>query len=134
VPSNATIAALAAACALGAAGCEATITPAQPMVAYVEGALVAPVAAVPPDIWAYPHVFYGGTYVYLMNGSWYQPTRSGWVVFRREPVELSRERTRIYASRRIPRTPAYGYPPPARRPTPPLEEPNEYGRERTPNP
>jgi hypothetical protein len=133
VSSNATIAALAAACALGTAGCEATITPSAPVLAF-EGGVVAPVTAVPPDIWVYPHVYYGGGYVYLVNGSWYQPTRSGWVVFRREPVELSRQRTRIYASPRVPRTPTYGYPPPASRPPPPPQEPYEYGRERTPNP
>ncbi len=95
------------------------------------GGLVAPVASVPPDIWSYPRVWYAGAWVYLVNGAWYQPTRSGWVVFRSEPVQLSRERTRIYASRRAP-APGYAYPPPARRP--PLQEPTEFGRERTPSP
>jgi hypothetical protein len=132
VSSNATIAALAAACALGVAGCEATITPPRPVITIESEPLVAPVAVVPPDIWAYPRVWYAGTYVYLVNGSWYQPTRSGWMVFRREPVQLSRERTRIYASRPAPPPPGYAYPPPARRP--PLQEPTEFGRERTPNP
>ena len=130
--SNATIAALAAACALAAAGCEATFTPPQPLVTIRGGVAVTPVAEVPPDIWDYPSVYYGGSYVYLVNGSWYQPTRSGWVLFRSEPLELARARTRIYASPRPSRTPAYGFPRPA--PRAPPEEPYEYGRERTPNP
>ena len=130
--TNAIIAALAAACALGATGCEATFTPAEPVYAYADGAIVAPVAAVPADIGAYPRIYYGGTYVYLVNGSWYEPTRSGWVVFRREPVVLARERARIYASPRVRPSPAYGYPAP--RPAPPVQEPYEYNRERTPNP
>ncbi len=134
--TNATIAALAAACALAAVGCEATITPARPTFAVEVGPAVAPVATVPADIWARPRVVYGGTYVYLVDGSWYQPTPGGWVVLRREPPELERARVRIFASpQRRPRTPAYGYPPiPAPREAPPLQAPTELGRERTPNP
>ncbi len=122
--------ALAAACAIGAAGCEATFTPVEPVVTVWGTGTVAPVTAVPTDIWGYPRVYYGGTYTYLVNGLWYQPTPRGWVVFRREPIELGRERTRIYAAPRrvVPRTPAYAYPRSA--PTPPVE----YGRERTPGP
>lgn len=128
--SHTTIAALAAACALAGAGCEATITPAAPAFAF-EGSLVAPATIVPADVWAYPRVYFGGSYAYLVNGAWYQETPRGWVVYRREPVELFRARTRIYASpaRPSPRQPAYGYPRPA-----PLEEPHEYGRSRTPQP
>jgi hypothetical protein len=123
VSSHATIAALATVCALGAAGCEATFTPAEPAVIAA--------TVIPGDIWAYPHVYFGGTYVYLVDGSWYRPTPRGWVVYRREPVELSRERTRIYAAPGPParRAPGYGYPRPL-----PRREPYEYNRERTPNP
>jgi len=96
--------------------------------------VVAPAAVVPMDVWSYPRVYYDGGYVYLVNGLWYQSTPRGWVVYRREPVELARQRTRIYAAPRggvLPRTPAYGYPPYRRQPR---EEPREYGRERTPLP
>ena len=136
--SHATFAVLAAACALGAlgaTGCEATFTPVEPGFAVVGGGVVAPATLVPADVWTYPRVYFDGGYVYLVNGLWYQPTPRGWVVYRREPVELARQRTRIDAaprSRALPRAPAYAYPPP-RRP-PPREEPREYGRERTPLP
>jgi len=136
VSSHPTIAALAAVCALGAAGCSATFTPTEPVVAYSSGPAVVTATVVPDDIWAYPHVYFGGTYVYLVNGYWYQRTRRGWVVYRREPVELSRERTRIYASPglrtprgSVPSAPGYVYPR-----TYPRREPYEYNRERTPNP
>ena len=121
---------------LGAAGCEATFTPAQPVYGYYDGTVVA-ATEVPVDVWGYPRVYYGGGYAYLVNGLWYQPTARGWVVFRREPVELSRERTRIYAARPAVRmtvrpavrTPVYAYP----RPVTP-REPNEYQRRRTLSP
>ena len=48
------IAALALAAALGATGCEATFTPANPVVPYYGGRLLAPAEVVPADIWAYP--------------------------------------------------------------------------------
>ena len=134
--SHTTFAVLAAACAIGAAGCEATFTPAEPAVAVFGGGVIAPATAVPSDVWASPRVSFGGTDVYLVNGLWYQPTPRGWVVFRREPVELPRQRTRIYAAPRggvLPRSPAYGYPP-SRRPVAAARSPREYGRERTPLP
>ena len=137
------IAALAVVAALGSAGCEATFTPANPSVA-IYGRFLAPAEVVPTDVWAYPHVYYGGSYVYLVDGLWYTPTSRGWMVYRREPVELSRERSRIYAAqpyeynpriyvnpranpriyvnpRANPRIPPYGYPP---------QPPVEYNRER----
>jgi hypothetical protein len=142
VSSNAIISAFAVACALGVAGCEATFTPAEPVVTYYGGGVLAPVSAVPPDIWAYPRVYYGGSYVYLMNGAWYQPTRSGWMVYRREPVELSRERTRFYATPGRAPGPVYrggggyyprGYPAYPAAPVP-RQAPVELNRERTPLP
>lgn len=91
--------------AVGSAGCEATIHPPELGITYRESAL-APAPWVPEDIWAYPHVVYGGSYVYLVDGRWYYPTPSGWMMFRREPVELSRQRTILGQGR----TPYYGYP------------------------
>jgi len=91
--------------ALGSAGCEATFRPAELGIAVQESALV-PAPWVPAEIWAYPHVVYGGSYAYLVDGAWYYPTPSGWMIFRREPVELSRQRTRLGQGR----TPSYGYP------------------------
>jgi hypothetical protein len=131
VSTNVTIAALAAVCALGATACEATITPQTGVVA--SGGLVARVTTVPVDIYTYPRVVFGGSYVYLVNGFWYRPTSSGWVVYRQEPAPLARARVRIYASPRTPgpRGPEFGSPAPA---PPPIEEPYEFGRQRTPNP
>jgi hypothetical protein len=85
---------LAGAAAIGAAGCEATIRPPS-LFAYEEDETLAPASRVPPNIWEYPHVPYGGTYAYLVRGQWYYPTDRGWMVFRREPQELSRQRTRV---------------------------------------
>lgn len=108
--SGAAGALIAAAIAAATAGCEATITPAQsPMaVAYEEDGTLVRAEFVPPEIWAYPHVLFGGVYAYLVDGVWYYPTPQGWMVFRREPVELSRQRTRIGAGHR--RTPYPAYP------------------------
>jgi len=134
VSTHATFAFLAAACVLGALGCEATFTPAEPVFSVSGGGLVVRAVEVPPDVLSYPRVSFDGGYVYLVNGLWYQPTPRGWVVYRREPVELARQRTRIYAAPRggvLPRAPAYGFPPERRQPR---EEPREYGRERTPLP
>lgn len=91
---------IAAVAAIATAGCEATIRPREPLVLTYEdeGVLVrAPV--VPPDIWTYPRALFGGTYVYYVDGLWYYPTGGGWMVFRREPIELSRERRRIERAR-----------------------------------
>jgi hypothetical protein len=69
----------------------------------------------PEGIYAYPHVWYGDRYAYLVENHWYYPGADGWVVLRREPPELFDYRTR-YVQPAPPayRTPpAYGYPPPA---------------------
>jgi hypothetical protein len=39
-----------------------------------------------------PRVLYGGDWARLVEGRWYYPTKSGWVVFLEEPVELRRQR------------------------------------------
>lgn len=100
--------ALAALAILGVAGCEATFRPTRVNAAFDEEDALVRAEVVPPDIWVYPRVAYGDSYAYLVGGVWYIPTRSGWMVLRREPVELSRERTRL--DRRAPRAPEYGYP------------------------
>lgn len=103
------VALIAAASALIAAGCEATIHATEPFaVAYEQEGLLVRAAVVPANIWAYPHVHFGGSYAYLVDGVWYYPSPNGWMVFRREPVELSRERTRL-GQRRY-RAPYHGYP------------------------
>lgn len=100
---------LAAAAALTVMGCEATIHPASPFaVAYAEGDWLVRADIVPPNIWAYPHVAYGASYVYLVDGRWYYPTPDGWMIFRREPIELSRQRTLMGQGRY--RAPYHGYP------------------------
>ena len=55
-----------AALLLGATGCTATVTPTPVAVTY--DAPVVEADVVPADIYAYPHVYYGGTAVYLVNG------------------------------------------------------------------
>lgn len=106
---RAAVAVIAAGSALGAAGCEATIHTREPFaLAYEQEGLLVRAQIVPPDIWAYPHVTFGGTYAYLVDGVWYYPTPNGWMVFRQEPVELSRERTRLGQGRY--RSPYFGYP------------------------
>lgn len=99
----------AALAALAASGCEATFRPSEALsLAFDEGELLVRADAPPREIWAYPRVYYGGTYVYLVDGVWYYPTPNGWMIFRREPTELSRERTRIYHDQ--PRVRSFGGP------------------------
>ena len=96
--------ALAGLMALGAAGCEATFTPGPLTASWEVGATwVEP----PDDITQYPHVWYEGRWIYLVDGFWYAPTPRGWVVLREEPRELGRYRE-YYESgprRRYERTP-----------------------------
>ena len=85
---------------------------------------------VPADVYARPHIWYGGAYAYLVGDRWYYPASSGWVILRREPPELYRYRTtyayrggpayygRTYRQAAPPAPPPpspYGYPPPAER-------------------
>jgi hypothetical protein len=108
----------AAAILLAGSGCTATFTPEPVTVTYREPVVEA--QAVPVDIYTYPRVFYGGTYVYLVDGRWYAPSPRGWVVYRQEPRELNRYRVRIQSSPRYQqRAPVYA-------------APREEGRERRP--
>jgi hypothetical protein len=82
---------LAGLTALAAAGCEATFSPG-PLSASWDadvGWYVEP----PPDITRRPHIWFEGRWVYLVDGSWYEPTPQGWVILREEPRELGRYRT-----------------------------------------
>ncbi len=47
---------------------------------------------VPPDIYDYPSVYYDGGYAYFVDGQWYYPEGSGWVIFQHEPAELAHYR------------------------------------------
>jgi hypothetical protein len=77
--------------------------------------------AEPVNLTVYPRVHYHGTYAYLIDGVWYYPTVQGWVVFRQEPVELYRYRTRYLPPRYRDPYRGYGYP---------TERPRTYERER----
>jgi hypothetical protein len=78
---------------------------------------------IPPDIYGYPHVWYDGSYAYLVGDRWYYPSRAGWVLLRQEPIPLYRYRA-DYRYRTVPpygRTYRQAPPPPYRpvRPPPP---------------
>ena len=80
----------------GLAGCTAYAEP-----PVVGGSAAVYADAVPPDIYAYPHVWYEGGYAYLVGDRWYYPHGRRWVVLRSEPTELYSYR-RSYAERRGP--------------------------------
>ena len=48
-----------------------------------------PTPSVPTDVVFYGHVLYGGDDAYLIDGRWYRPAATGWVVFTKEPLELA---------------------------------------------
>ena len=48
-----------------------------------------PTPSVPTDVVFYTHVLYGGDDAYLIDGQWFRPATTGWVVFTKEPLELS---------------------------------------------
>jgi hypothetical protein len=89
------IGSLVAVAVLGAAaiflgGCVAEVQE-RPLIVADEPAIVA--TDVPADIESYPHVVYRGSVAYYVGDRWYYRTPGGFVVFRREPVELVRYRT-----------------------------------------
>jgi len=51
--------------------------------------VVEPTPSVPTDVVFYTHVLYGGDDAYLIDGQWFRPASTGWVVFTKEPLELS---------------------------------------------
>jgi hypothetical protein len=86
---------------LGTAGCVARATTRaavvvdEPVVT-VETVPIA-VETVPVEVEAYPSYYYGGTYVYLVDGRWYTRASGRWVIYRREPVVLARARVHLEA-------------------------------------
>jgi hypothetical protein len=83
-------AALIAAIAIGAAGCSRE--PSSEVVAE-------PTPSVPSDVVFYTHVLYGGDDAYLVDGHWYRPAATGWVVFTQEPLELALVRRALEPAR-----------------------------------
>ncbi len=76
----------------------------------------------PPVYYAYPSVWYRGSYVYLIDGAWYVQRGSRWYRYREEPRELGRYRNYYRSYGRFPshvrsRVPSrrYDAPPPRRR-------------------
>jgi hypothetical protein len=109
-------------------GCTATLTAGTPTVA---GYAVTSADAVPVGIDRYPRTYYQGEYAYLVDGLWYYPTATGWVIFQEEPRELAQYRARVQTAPAAKRPPdvQYGYPrPPPPRPTQPRELHREYRR------
>ena len=51
--------------------------------------VVAEPTRVPTDVVFYTHVLYGGDDAYLIDGQWFRPAATGWVVFTKEPLELA---------------------------------------------
>jgi hypothetical protein len=74
--------ALAFASALGSAAVSCSREPSSDVVAE-------PTPSVPTDVVFYTHVLYGGDDAYLVDGQWYRPNATGWVVFTKEPLELA---------------------------------------------
>lgn len=106
-----------------AVGCTATLQTGTPNVG---GYDVVYADAVPVSIDAYPAVEYRGRLAYLVDGRWYWPTDSGWVMFVEEPPELSTYRTRVQSAPRAVPPPAVEYGYPRDRPTRPREIHREY--------
>lgn len=68
-------------------GCVARVVPGP---AYVEAEYV------PADIELYPHTYYEGRVVYLVNDRWYYRHGPGWVYYRSEPRPLYSQRQYYY--------------------------------------
>jgi hypothetical protein len=64
--------------------------------AYTEAEYV-DVEVVPAHVEVYPHYYYQGRTVYLVDGHWYYRRGPHWVYYRQEPPELYRHR--VYVER-----------------------------------
>src|SRR5262245_29001145 len=117
---------LALVCA-AATGCVATVGVES---AAVYGYPVVYAEAPPTAAFAvYPGFYFPGTYAYLIDGAWHYPTPRGWVVFREEPPELYRYRTRYVRPEYwgpAPGRPYRGYPAYPAYPASPRERPRRY--------
>jgi hypothetical protein len=58
-----------------------------------------PTPSVPSDVVFYAHVLYGGDSAYLVDGRWFRPGATGWLVFTKEPLELALVRETIESER-----------------------------------
>jgi hypothetical protein len=58
-----------------------------------------PTPSVPSDVVFYTHVLYGGDDAYLIDGHWFRPAATGWVVFTKEPLELALVRRTLESGR-----------------------------------
>jgi hypothetical protein len=84
------VAALAGVAALGLGGCHADVRPRTAVAVPAEPEVE--LVATPLEVETYPFVMYRGTRAYYVEGNWYYRGPRGWVVYRREPVELARYR------------------------------------------
>lgn len=103
-PRSAAMGLVAIAAIAFGAGCTATV---QTEPVYADADAEVAVDTVPVNVYTYPHEYYGGRTVYLVDGRWYYRSGPRWVTYRREPVELGRRRT--FVEHRRPRVvePAY---------------------------
>jgi hypothetical protein len=60
-----------------------------------EGDVVVYVDVVPPNIEAYPHLYYAGADAYYVDGRWYRHGQRGWGYYRQEPPPLARQRPNV---------------------------------------
>ena len=74
---------------LGASGCFATVEGEADYEADVPVVEVGPPVV---EVYSYPHYYYRGETVYLVEGHWYARRGPHWVQYRTEPTELSRHR------------------------------------------
>lgn len=81
--------------ALAAGGCYATAG------AYTEAEYV-DVEVVPAHVDLYPHYYYEGRTVYLVDGRWYYRRGPRWVYYREEPRALYRHRVHVERAPRAP--------------------------------
>lgn len=85
---------VAAALAVGASGCVATVSGEADY-----GYPVTYVHAAPANIHAYPRAPYRGGYAYLVGDAWYYEGSRGWVTFQSPPRELEAHRVHIVHER-----------------------------------
>ena len=98
--------------AVALSGCYATAGAEVPSAEVDVGVPVVQADVVPVTIETYPHVYYRGSYAYLVDGRWYYRSRArGWVIMREEPTELARYRATYVTRSRPARAPGYAYPP-----------------------
>jgi hypothetical protein len=73
----------------------------------ISGDEVVYVDTAPRDIELQPHYYYGGSYVYYVDGRWYRRGPSGWGYYRQEPPALTRQRPYVQQAPAAPRERSY---------------------------